>query len=121
MKLRHQCTTYIILFVLIIGLLMVAWVVVPADADAHRRKRKVHRYQPHHTSVWEDLDHCESTHGQGSPNRFQFTVGTWRSMPGRGGFPGEHTYEEQLVSAQQLVQRSGWGQFPDCSLALGMR
>lgn len=86
---------------------------VVGSADAHK-KRRGRGYEIHHASVWQDLDHCESTHGK-HPNRFQFTLRTWRSMPERAGRPETHTYAEQLLSAQQLVQRSGWGQFPACS------
>lgn len=84
-------------------------------AEAHRTRR----YQPHHESVWDDLHHCESTHGLGSPNEFQFNLRTWRSMPERAGRPETHTYAEQLQSAQDAVARGGWrSQFPGCYRAM---
>lgn len=89
--------------------------VYPMRADAHSR------YRRHHTNVWDDLAHCESAHGKGSPNIFQFQLRTWHSMPERAGFPGTHTYAEQLKSAIDLQKRSGWRQWPACSRAIGVR
>lgn len=80
------------------------------------------RYVPHHgTDVWADLAHCESTHGKGSRNVFQFSTRTWRTMDQRAGVAGTHTYDEQLESAMELQERDGWGQWPACSRAMGLR
>ncbi len=86
------------------------------------------RYTPHHgEDVWADLAHCESGHGASAfKNRryrgiYQFSYRTWASMDQRAGDPATHTPEEQLHSAMELQARSGWGQWPACSRAIGLR
>jgi hypothetical protein len=77
--------------------------------------------------IWGALARCESggnPRAVGGGGRyfgaFQFTVGTWHSL-GYGGNPVDYDYATQLVAAQRLVARSGWGQFPACSRRLGLR
>ena len=106
----------------LIRYLLAAVVLVPSvfllpTAEAHGRRH----YQPHHgADVWADLEHCESTHGK-HPNRYQFTVRTWRSLPHRAGFPGTHTPEEQLASAKLNLLRDGPGQWPYCGPRIGLQ
>lgn len=86
------------------------------------------RYVPHHgDDVWADLAHCESGHGASAFRNqryrgiYQFSYRTWASMDQRSGDPATHTPEEQLDSAMKLQERSGWGQWPACSRAIGLR
>lgn len=112
-KKYQELALYTVVGLIVFGFFLLVLFGVGADAST--------RYTRHHADVWDDLAHCESTHGKGSPNIFQFTVRTWRSMPERAGVAGTHTYTEQLESAQDLVERSGWGQFPGCARAMGLR
>lgn len=75
--------------------------------------------------VWQRLAQCESNMsnantGNGYYGYFQFSVATWHSVGG-SGLPSDHDYATQLHFAQILQARSGWGQWPACSRALGLR
>lgn len=77
--------------------------------------------------VWARLAQCESG---GNPRAvsanglyhglYQFSVGTWQAVGGTG-LPSQASPAEQLKRAQILQARSGWGQWPACSRALGLR
>ncbi|WP_165962768.1 resuscitation-promoting factor [Occultella glacieicola] len=77
--------------------------------------------------VWAALAQCESG---GDPTivssnglyhgLYQFSVGTWQSVGG-SGLPSQASPAEQTERAQILQARSGWGQWPACSRALGLR
>ncbi|MDO8106786.1 G5 domain-containing protein [Isoptericola sp. b441] len=77
--------------------------------------------------VWAALAQCESG---GNPRAvssnglyyglYQFTVGTWQAMGG-SGLPSQASPAEQTARAKALQARSGWGQWPACSLKLGLR
>ena len=77
--------------------------------------------------VWAALARCESG---GDPSArsangrytgaFQFSNATWQSL-GYEGSAADHPYSVQLAAAQKLQARSGWGQWPRCSRALGLR
>lgn len=93
-------------------------VATATPAEAHRRHTK--RYTPHHgIHTWADIDHCESTHGQ-HPNRFQFKPGTWRAAGGQGRAQ-DASYAEQLERADAWQKVAGWGQWPACARAMGLR
>jgi hypothetical protein len=77
--------------------------------------------------VWARLAQCESggdprAHSKSGAyhGAFQFSLSTWRSVGGPGD-PHEHPYAVQRHYAQVLQARSGWGQWPACSRALGLR
>lgn len=77
--------------------------------------------------VWWRLALCESGGNQRAYNPagpfysyFQWMLGTWRSVGGQGD-PRDASYEEQVVRAQTLQRRSGWGQWPHCARKLGLR
>lgn len=75
--------------------------------------------------VWAALAQCEAwgtnaNTGNGYYGYFQFSLGTWHSVGGTG-YPTDHDYATQVHFAQILQQRSGWGQWPACSLKLGLR
>lgn len=79
------------------------------------------------SGVWARLAQCESG---GNPSivssnglyhgLYQFSVSTWQSVGG-SGLPSQASPAEQTKRAQMLQQRSGWGQWPACSRAIGVR
>jgi len=75
--------------------------------------------------LWAALRHCESGDnyaddtGNGYYGAYQFTDGTWHSL-GFAGLPSEAAPALQDQAAQELQARSGWGQWPGCSRALGL-
>ncbi len=77
-------------------------------------------------SVWDDLAQCESggnwaaNTGNGYFGGLQFHPDTWRSVGGTG-LPHEHSRAEQIKRGKILQERSGWGQWPECSRRLGLR
>src|SRR4051794_19104076 len=58
--------------------------------------------------------------GNGYYGAYQFSMSTWRSL-GYSGRPSDATPEVQDQAAAQLQARSGWGQWPACSRAAGLR
>ncbi|MEU4362300.1 transglycosylase family protein [Promicromonospora sp. NPDC023987] len=76
--------------------------------------------------VWADLAECESggdpgaDTGNGYYGLYQFSQPTWEAMGG-SGLPSEASAAEQTMRARALQQQSGWGQWPACSSALGLR
>lgn len=77
--------------------------------------------------VWDELAHCESRGNWSNISAngmyyggLQFLPSTWRSVGGTG-MPHEASRDEQILRAQILQQRSGWGQWPHCSRVLGLR
>lgn len=83
--------------------------------------------RPALSGVWKALAQCESG---GNPRivssnglyhgLFQFSVGTWHSVGGKG-LPSQASVGEQLKRAKILQARSGWGQWPHCSRVIGVR
>lgn len=77
-------------------------------------------------SVWDRLAGCESggnwsiNTGNGYYGGLQFSLATWRAVGGTG-YPHQHSREEQIKRGQILQARSGWGQWPACTLKLGLR
>ncbi|MCP2264549.1 transglycosylase family protein [Promicromonospora thailandica] len=75
--------------------------------------------------VWSSLAECESggnpatNTGNGYYGLYQFSQETWEAMGG-SGLPSEASAAEQTMRAQALQERSGWGQWPACSSALGL-
>jgi resuscitation-promoting factor RpfB len=77
--------------------------------------------------VWERLAQCESGGNWQAVSRnglyyggLQFHPDTWRSVGG-SGMPHQASKDEQIRRGKILQQRSGWGQWPACSLRLGLR
>jgi LysM repeat protein len=77
-------------------------------------------------SVWDRLAACESggnwtiNTGNGYYGGLQFTLSTWRAVGGQD-YPHENSREEQIYRAEILLARSGWSQWPACTLKLGLR
>ena len=75
--------------------------------------------------VWAALRQCESggnyaeNTGNGYYGAYQFSPATWHGL-GYPGLPSDATPAVQDRAAQQLQQRSGWGQWPACSRRLGL-
>lgn len=76
-------------------------------------------------SVWDQLAACESggnwaiNTGNGFYGGLQFTLGSWQGVGG-SGYPNEASREEQIMRAQMLQARQGWGAWPACSAKLGL-
>lgn len=76
-------------------------------------------------AVWDKLAQLESggnwntNTGNGYYGGLQFSLPTWRAMGG-SGLPSDASKEEQIMRAKILQARSGWGQWPACSKALGL-
>lgn len=76
-------------------------------------------------TVWDKLAQCESTGnwaintGNGFSGGLQFTPGTWRAF---GGTDVAHhaSREEQIVVAERVLAKQGWGAWPACSRKLGL-
>ncbi|MDQ1397742.1 MAG: resuscitation-promoting factor RpfA, partial [Acidimicrobiaceae bacterium] len=76
--------------------------------------------------VWQRLRACESGNsytrnsGNGYFGAYQFSASTWHSL-GYAGLPHQADAATQDAAAQKLLARSGWGQWPACSRAIGAR
>jgi LysM repeat protein len=77
-------------------------------------------------TVWDRLAQCESggnwsiSTGNGYYGGLQFTQGSWAAAGGTGN-PADASREEQIRVAQNLQAQQGWGAWPACSRALGLR
>jgi LysM repeat protein len=77
-------------------------------------------------TVWDRLAQCESggnwsiSTGNGYYGGLQFSQGSW-SAAGGSGNPADASREEQIRVAQILQSQQGWGAWPACSRALGLR
>lgn len=74
--------------------------------------------------VWERLAQCESGgrwHISGAYyGGLQFSLSTWHSVGGNG-YPNKASKAEQIKRGKILQRRDGWGAWPSCSKALGLR
>jgi uncharacterized protein YabE (DUF348 family) len=81
-------------------------------------------------STWDKLAFCESggrwnlNTGNGYYGGIQFSAPTWRTASRAVGldipYASDATREEQIMAAEWLQKRSGWGQWPHCSQRLGL-
>ncbi|MGL4383600.1 MAG: resuscitation-promoting factor, partial [Bacilli bacterium] len=82
-------------------------------------------------SVWDQLAACETggrwhaNTGNGFYGGLQFSQPTWITAASHAGvsaaYAHEASKEDQIKAATWLQQNSGWGQWPACSLKLGLR
>lgn len=80
-------------------------------------------------SVWDRLAECESggnwstNTGNGYYGGLQFNPTTWTSMGGDQYAPtaDQATREQQIAIASKLQSQAGWGQWPACTSAMGLR
>lgn len=76
-------------------------------------------------AVWEKLAKLESggnwqtNTGNGYYGGLQFSQPTWESVGGKG-LPSDASRDEQIMRGKILQKRSGWGQWPNTSRALGL-
>ncbi|WP_083769426.1 transglycosylase family protein [Acidimicrobium ferrooxidans] len=57
--------------------------------------------------------------GNGYYGAYQFAASTWAAL-GYGGLPNQAPPAVQDQAAEQLLARAGWGQWPVCSVLIGM-
>jgi LysM repeat protein len=78
------------------------------------------------STVWDRLAQCESggnwsiSTGNGYYGGLQFSQGSWTAAGGSGN-PADASREEQIRVAENLQSQQGWGAWPACSRALGLR
>jgi LysM repeat protein len=76
--------------------------------------------------VWDRLAQCESggnwqiNTGNGYYGGLQFSLSSWQGVGGQG-YPHQASKSEQIARAEQLLAVQGWGAWPACSSALGLR
>jgi hypothetical protein len=76
--------------------------------------------------VWDRLAQCESSGnwqintGNGYYGGLQFALSSWEWVGG-SGYPHQASKQEQIARAEILLDRQGWGAWPACSRALGLR
>jgi hypothetical protein len=81
---------------------------------------------PSNGSTWDRLAQCESggrwniNTGNGFYGGLQFTASSWHAVGG-SGLPNSASREEQIMRAEMLKARQGWGAWPACSVKLGLR
>ncbi len=77
-------------------------------------------------SVWDRLAQCESggnwaiNNGNGYYGGLQFSLSSWQAVGG-SGLPSNASRDEQIMRAQMLQARQGWGAWPACTAKLGIR
>ncbi len=81
------------------------------------------------TRTWNRMAHCESTSrwhvntGNGYYGGLQISPRTWRAFGGKrfAQMPHRATKGEQIRVAERIKRGQGWGAWPHCSRALGLR
>jgi resuscitation-promoting factor RpfA len=77
-------------------------------------------------TVWDRLAQCESSGnwaintGNGFSGGLQFTPSTWHAFGGAGK-AHQATREQQIVVAERVLAKQGWGAWPACSRKLGLK
>jgi LysM repeat protein len=78
-------------------------------------------------TVWDKLAQCESSGnwainintGNGFSGGLQFTPSTWHAFGGEGRAQ-DASRVEQIVVAERVLAKQGWGAWPACSRKLGL-
>ena len=76
-------------------------------------------------TVWDKLAQCESSGnwstntGNGFAGGLQFTPSTWHAFGGEGRAQ-DASRVEQIVVAERVLAKQGWGAWPACSRKLGL-
>ncbi|KQT94147.1 hypothetical protein ASG49_04345 [Marmoricola sp. Leaf446] len=81
------------------------------------------------TRTWNRMAHCESTSrwhvntGNGYYGGLQISPRTWRAFGGArlASLPHRATKTEQIRVAERIKRSQGWGAWPHCSRAIGVR
>ena len=82
-------------------------------------------YDPGDGSVWDRIAACESggnwaiNTGNGYYGGLQFSLRSWQGVGG-SGLPSDASRDEQIMRAQMLQARQGWGAWPVCSVKAGV-
>ena len=87
------------------------------------------RYGRFGPGVWDRLAQCESSGnwridtGNGFFGGLQFLPATWEGFGGLGFAPRADlaTREQQIIVAERVLTKQGWGAWPACSRKLGLR
>jgi hypothetical protein len=80
-------------------------------------------------TVWDKLAQCESSgqwrinSGNGFFGGLQFLPSTWLGFGGGAFAPRADlaTREQQIIVAERVLSKQGWGAWPECSRKLGLR
>ncbi len=94
------------------------------DEDVQR----VHATATHRYSTWDRIAQCEASGNWRSTvglyeGGLQFHPSTWDSYKPRG-YPSAAYHasrEQQILVAERVLARQGWGAWPSCSRKLGLR
>lgn len=85
-------------------------------------------YDPGDGSRWDQLAVCESGGNWAYPpvsggfsGGIMFHIGTWKANGGEEFAPDAYqaTREQQIIVAERVLSRSGWGAWPGCSRKFG--
>jgi hypothetical protein len=68
----------------------------------------------------ESSDNYAINTGNGYYGAYQFSLQTWAGM-GLAGLPSQASPQTQDAAAVRLQAEAGWGQWPVCSVTLGLR
>jgi resuscitation-promoting factor RpfA len=87
------------------------------------------RYGRFGPGVWDRLAQCESSgnwainSGNGFYGGLQFLPATWDGFGGGAFAPRADlaSREQQIIVAERVLARQGWGAWPECSRKLGLR
>lgn len=87
------------------------------------------RYGRFGPGVWDRLAQCESSGnwaintGNGYFGGLQFLQATWEGFGGGAFAPRADlaSREQQIIVAERVRARQGWGAWPECSRKLGLR
>lgn len=97
-----------------------------ARADTHVTQSTVSAApSADNSSVWDRIAACESggnwsiNTGNGYYGGLQFTLSSWAAVGG-SGLPSSASRDEQIMRAQILQSRQGWGAWPVCSHKAGV-
>lgn len=77
------------------------------------------------SGVWNKIAQCESggnwaaNTGNGYYGGLQFTLSSWHAVGG-SGYPNQASASEQIIRAQILQSRQGWGAWPVCAAEAGV-
>lgn len=80
-------------------------------------------------AAWDKMAQCEAggnwsiNNGNGYHGGLQFSPGTWNANGGQEFAPTANlaTREEQIIVAERVLARQGWGAWPSCSSKMGVR
>ncbi len=96
---------------------------------APQAKKKKHKKKKASQRVWNRLAQCESggrwkiNTGNGYYGGLQISPSTWAGFGGKrfAGLPHKATKAEQIKVGKRIRHGQGWGAWPHCSRAIGVR